>query len=123
MKGFSSEMFYLAAEVAGPTTVPLPDGHEERAVYVADGSVEIDGTPFEAGQMIILTPGFDATLRTPAAAKLMLLGGEHLPGRRHMYWNFVASSKDRIEQAKADWVAQRFDPIPGETEFIPLPGT
>lgn len=116
-----SGMFYLAAEVAEAAIVPLPDGHEERAVYVADGTVDVDGMPFGLGQMIVLTPGREITLRTPSAAKLMLLGGEHLPGKRYLDWNFVASSKERIEQAKADWAAQRFDKIPGETEFTPLP--
>ncbi len=116
-----SGMFYLAAEVAEAAIVPLPDDHEERAVYVADGTVDVDGMSFDVGQMIVLTPGHEIILRTPSAAKLMLLGGEHLPGKRYLDWNFVASSKERIEQAKADWATQRFDKIPGETEFIPLP--
>ncbi len=118
----ASDMFYLAAEVSEAAAVAIPGDHEERAVYLAEGGADIDGMPFQPGQMIVLTPGRDITLRTQSAAKLMLLGGEPMDGgRRHVWWNFVASTKERIEAAKADWLEGRFEKIPGETEFIPLP--
>jgi redox-sensitive bicupin YhaK (pirin superfamily) len=95
----------------------------ERAIYVVSGAVQIAGhdAPCDAGQLVVLRPGMPATLTATGDARLMLLGGQPFPERRLVFWNFVSSRPDRIEQAKADWRAGRFDPVPGETEWIPLP--
>ncbi len=96
--------------------------HEERAVFVIDGTVEVGDMPYGNGTMVVLTPGETVKLRAMGAARAMLLGGARLDGPRHLWWNFVSSSKERIEQAKADWKAGRFGTIPGDDkEFIPLP--
>ena len=75
----------------------------------------------EPGSMLVLRPGMPVTIEAMDDARLMLLGGAPMDGPRHMWWNFVSSSQERIEQAKADWKAGRFGQVPGETEFIPLP--
>jgi redox-sensitive bicupin YhaK (pirin superfamily) len=87
----------------------------------ADDAAVIDGDVFEAGQLLVLRPGDAVTVTARDAARLMLLGGAPMDGPRHIWWNFVSSRKERIEQAKADWKAGRFDAVPGEIEFIPLP--
>lgn len=117
-----SDLFYADALLEAGARLELPADHEERAIYVVEGTVEIAGDSFEAGRLLVLRPGdaIVAAARTPA--RLLLLGGEPMDGPRHIWWNFVSSSKERIEQAKADWLAGRFPPVPGETEFIPLPG-
>lgn len=106
--------------VAGAATRVSP-GWPERALYVSAGDVEIADARFSEGQLIVLAPGAEARLRALSNARVMLIGGEPLDGPRHIWWNFVSSSQDRIEQAKADWKAGRFAAVPGETEFIPLP--
>jgi redox-sensitive bicupin YhaK (pirin superfamily) len=88
---------------------------------LVDGTLEIAGSRFDAGQLLVFHPGDKVTLRAVTPARFMLLGGEPMDGPRYIWWNFVASSKDRIEQAKADWQADRFAPVPGDAEFIPLP--
>jgi redox-sensitive bicupin YhaK (pirin superfamily) len=103
------------------TKLPLPAEHEERAVYVAGGEVEVAGDRFPAGQLLVFRPGDQISLTASKSARLLLLGGEPMDGPRYIWWNFVATRRDRIEQAKADWRAGRFLPVPGETEFIPLP--
>ncbi|MEE4378957.1 MAG: pirin family protein [Candidatus Competibacteraceae bacterium] len=120
VKTFSA-MFYLDVQVPAGRSVALSADLGERAVYVVDGAVEIDNQHFETGKMIVLQPGVEGKIYAAKAARIMLLGGESLEGQRHIWWNFVSSSKERIEQAKADWSAGRFAPVPGETEFIPLP--
>ena len=80
----------------------------------------LDGEPLPAQQMVVLQPGEQPRLGAAADARVVLIGGEPL-GHRFMVWNFVSSRKERIVQAQDDWRAQRFDPVPGETEFIPLP--
>ena len=120
-----SEMFYADASLAAGARLPLPVEHEERAAYVVEGEVEIDrdGGAFGAGQLVVFKPRAAVTISAMNAspARLMLLGGEPLDGHRHIWWNFVSSSGERIEQAKADWKAGRFAPVPEETERIPLP--
>jgi redox-sensitive bicupin YhaK (pirin superfamily) len=116
-----SAMFYADAALQTGARLTLPAEYEERAVYVAMGEIEIAGTRYPAGQLLVFRPGDAIDLRAVADARVMLLGGEPMDGPRHIWWNFVSSSKDRIEQAKADWKAGRFGPVPGETEFIPLP--
>ena len=116
-----SSMFYIDVEVESDARVELPSDHEERAAYVVSGSIEIDGERFGAGQMLVFAPGAAASFAATAAARVMLFGGEPL-GEVHVFWNFVSRSEDRIEKAKADWRAGRFAAVPGETEYIPLPG-
>jgi redox-sensitive bicupin YhaK (pirin superfamily) len=117
-----SEMFYADARLEAGASLPFDAEHEQRAVHVASGAVEIGGTAFDAGQMIVLRPGEPATFTAREPARLMLLGGAALDGPRYIWWNFVSSRKERIEQAKADWKARRFAIVPGdEAEFIPLP--
>lgn len=119
----SSPLFYADATLAPGAVAPLPDGHEERGAYVVGGSVEVAGVWFEAGRMLLFRTGDGIALRAgPEGARLLLLGGAAMDGPRFMFWNFVSSSRERIEQAKADWKAGRFGAVPGdEREFIPLP--
>ena len=122
-----SEMFYADITLVEGARLPIPFEHEERAAYIVEGSVELlphDGT-YSAGQLLIFKPGAEITLRAHGSSpvRMMLLGGEPMDGARHIWWNFVSSSKERIEQAKEDWRTGRFAPVPEETEFIPLPGS
>ena len=122
-----SEMFYADAMIDAGARLPLPDGHEDRAIYVLDGRIEIAGDQFEAGRMMVFRPGDRITVTALEASRLMLLGGETLGGPRHIWWNFVASSRERIEAAKqawreGDWQHGRFRlPQGDDAEFIPLP--
>ena len=97
-----------------------PD-HEERAIYVVDGEVEIAGERYEAPRLLIFRPGDRITVKAIRPTRMMFLGGDALEGPRHIWWNFVSSSKERIEQAKQDWKTGRFAHVPQEHEFIPLP--
>lgn len=115
------DTLYADITLDAGATVALPQETEERAIYVLSGSVMIDGTEFPSGHMLVLRSGRAIDVTAGKAARLMLCGGAALDGPRHMYWNFVSSSKDRIEQAKDDWRNDRFAKVPGETEFIPLP--
>ncbi|MGR3465384.1 pirin family protein [Limimaricola sp.] len=121
------ELFHADAELAPGAALPLPDDHEDRGVHVLAGSVEVAGQIFEAGRMMVFRPGDRVSLRAGAAgARIALLGGATMPGPRHIWWNFVASSPERIEAAKAAWRAGdfthgRFRLPPGESEHIPLP--
>ena len=123
-----SEMFYVDAELAAGAALPMPDDHEDRGAYVMTGSVEIAGDVFAEGRMMVFRPGDAVTLKArESGARVLLLGGETMNGSRHIWWNFVASSKDKIEAAKqawaeGDWEHGRFQLPPGDTdEFIPLP--
>ena len=121
-----SEMFYADVTLVEGARIPVPAEHEERAAYIVDGSVELlpEGVTYNAGQLLIFKPGEEIVLQAPVtSARLMLLGGEPLDGPRHIWWNFVSSSTERIEQAKEDWKMGRFARVPDETEFIPLPGS
>jgi redox-sensitive bicupin YhaK (pirin superfamily) len=116
-----SPLFYLHCELAAGGTANLPDHYPERAAYVASGTVEAEGRRFSAGHMVVFGPG-PATLQASTPATLMLLGGEPV-GERFIDWNFVSSSKERIEQARADWRAGRMKlPDLDNQEFIALPG-
>ena len=119
---FVSSILYVHAEWARADTLPLPpeDEHEQRAVYVVRGAVMIAGRRIEAGTMAVLDTAA-TTLDAEADTVAMLLGGASIDGERQVWWNFVASSAERIEQAKRDWSEGRFAGVPGETEFIPLP--
>jgi hypothetical protein len=122
-----SDMFYADITLGEGARLPVPIEHEERAAYVVEGSIGLisEGGTFDAGQLLIFKPGEEIVLSAgaSASARLMLLGGEPLDGKRHIWWNFVSSSRERIEQAKEDWKAGRFSPVPEEAEFIPLPET
>ncbi|MBV1929857.1 MAG: pirin family protein [Sulfitobacter sp.] len=123
-----SEMFYADAVLEAGALLPMPDNHEDRGIYVTDGSIEVAGDTFQSGQMMVFRPGDAITVKAgPAGARLMLLGGETLNGPRHIWWNFVASSQEKIEVAKeawaaGDWEHGRFQLPPSDDgEFIPLP--
>jgi redox-sensitive bicupin YhaK (pirin superfamily) len=117
-----SEIFYADVRFAEGASLAMTDEHEERAVLVVDGTVQINGAPYGKGAMVLLDAKERATLAAAAPARAMLLGGAPLDGPRHVWWNFVSSSRERIEKAKADWTAMRFGTIPGDDkEFIPLP--
>jgi len=109
------------AKMAAGTTLALPAEHEERSAYVLSGAIEIGGHRIEPGRLLVFRPGEEVAIHAPVATRLLLLGGETMDGPRHLWWNFVSSSKERIEQAKADWKAGRFEHFIDETEFIPLP--
>jgi redox-sensitive bicupin YhaK (pirin superfamily) len=112
---------YVDARMHSAATLAVPADHEERAVYVAVGEMELEGTRLQEGQMAVLAPGGQPRMRALRDARIMLLGGGRFPTPRHIWWNFVASTPERIETAKQRWKMQRFPPVPGETEFIPLP--
>ena len=118
-----SALFYADATLAPSAVLPMPDQHEERGAYVVEGSVKVAGTVFAAGRMLLFRQGDRLALTAgPQGARLLLLGGAVMDGPRYIFWNFVSSSRDRIEQAKADWKAARFGTVAGdEQEFIPLP--
>ena len=124
----ASDMFYVDAVLQPGAAIPLPDDHEDRGAYVVEGEVNVAGDSFAAGRMMVFRPGDAVSLRAGAqGARVMLLGGATLNGPRHIWWNFVASSKDRIDTAKeawraGDWAHGRFRLPPGDdAEFIPLP--
>jgi redox-sensitive bicupin YhaK (pirin superfamily) len=102
--------------------VEIEPTHEERALYLLSGTVEIDGTRHEEGRLLVLRRGAHVTVKAESDARLMLYGGEPMEGPRYIWWNFVSSRPERIEQAKEEWARGRFDTVPGdEAEFIPLP--
>jgi hypothetical protein len=116
-----SPWFYVEVALEAGMSVPLDADHEERAIYIVDGEIAIAGDRYEAPQLLIFRPGDRITVRSTKPARMMFLGGDALEGPRHIWWNFVSSSKERIEQAKQDWKTGRFAPVPNEHEFIPLP--
>ena len=124
----ASEMFYADALLQPGARLPMPDDHEDRGAYVVSGRVEIAGQRYEAGQMMVFRPGDRVSMTAgDEGARVMILGGETLEGPRYIWWNFVASSKERIEEAKeawraGDWEHGRFQlPPTDKEEFIPLP--
>jgi hypothetical protein len=116
-------MFYADVSLAAGSTLRLNDEHEQRAIYVVQGAVQIGSQLIDEGRLIVLLPGQLVRVGAKSPARLMLLGGARLDGARHLWWNFVSSSSARIEQAKSDWREGRFPAVPGESEFIPLPST
>lgn len=116
-----SDLFYADLSLAAGASFALAPEHEERAAYPIEGEVEIAGAVFGPGQLLAFRRGAEIVLRAVTKTRLLLLGGAPLDGQRHLWWNFVSSSSERLEQAKADWKAGRFPPVPGETELIPLP--
>jgi redox-sensitive bicupin YhaK (pirin superfamily) len=116
-----SPWFYAEVKIAAGRSAPLDNDYEERAIYVVSGEVEIAGDLFEGPRLLIFRPGDRITVTAKSDSRLMFLGGAALDGPRYLWWNFVSSSKDRIESAKEDWKQGRFAIVPQETEFIPLP--
>jgi redox-sensitive bicupin YhaK (pirin superfamily) len=116
-----SDWFYVELRLAAGAKAPLDADYEQRALYLVDGAIEIAGERFEEPQLLIFSPGAAISIRALSDARMMLLGGAPLDGRRFVWWNLVSSSKDRIEQAKRDWRGGRFPSVPGDSEFIPLP--
>jgi redox-sensitive bicupin YhaK (pirin superfamily) len=112
---------YVHTKFAAGATFAMPMEHEERAVYVVQGEVAVGDAMVTEGQLAILAPGSEVVLRANGEARAMLLGGDRFPTPRFIWWNFVASSPERIEQAKQRWAKREFAAVPGETEFIPLP--
>jgi len=116
-----SSMFYADIVMQAGTSVAVPDEHAERAAYIVEGEIEVEGSKFGEGTLLLFEEGESARLRALRASRVAVLGGAPLDGERHIWWNFVASSPERIERAKRDWANGMFAHIPGETEFIPLP--
>jgi hypothetical protein len=117
-----SPMFYLDAEFSPGGELTLTEEYEERAIYAAQGEVTLgDGTTIAEGTMAVLNPGVEVVVTAKDKARVMLLGGAPLDGSRHLWWNFVASSPERLQKARDDWKNGRFAMVPGDDEFIPLP--
>lgn len=114
-------MIYADVALEAGASVPFDPDYEERGIYTVKGEIDIAGDRFGPGQLLVFKPGDRITVRALSPARMMFLGGAPMEGRRYIWWNFVSSRKDRIDQAKADWSQGRFDSVPGETEFIPLP--
>jgi redox-sensitive bicupin YhaK (pirin superfamily) len=135
-----SPLLYLDARLPAGTTFALPAEHRERAAYIVSGAVDVEGERrvgnerrvedgaadrardgrYEAGILLVAREGAHLELTAREPSRVVVIGGEPV-GTRHIWWNFVSSSKSRIEQAKEDWRAMRFGKVPGDDEFIPLP--
>jgi redox-sensitive bicupin YhaK (pirin superfamily) len=117
-----SQTIYADILLGGGSSIPIDADADERAVLVTEGDASLDGDRLEPFTLYVLAPGHMMTLRAETPSRIMLLGGEAFTTQRHVFWNFVSSSRDRINQAKEDWKARRFPLVPGdEEEFIPLP--
>lgn len=117
-----AETIYADIVLEPGASIPIDAGAEERAVYLALGEAELDGMPLALNTLYVLKPDTAMTLRSASGGRVMLCGGEAFTTPRHVWWNFVSSRKDRIDQAKRDWQAGRFALVPGdEKEFIPIP--
>ena len=116
-----AETIYAEIVLAPGAAIPIEAGADERAVMLVGGEGSLDGQSLNLYELNVLAPGAAMTLRSDRGGRAMLLGGEAFSSHRYVYWNFVSSSRERIEQAKEDWRAGRFDQVPGEHEFIPLP--
>lgn len=114
-------LFYAHAEAPAGSTLTLPGDYAERAVYVVSGGLAYGGTEVEAGELGVVETDTAGVFQVTRDSRLMLLGGDPPASRRHLWWNLVSSSPERIEQAKADWRSGRFPKVPGDDEFIPLP--
>ncbi|MBN9415055.1 MAG: pirin family protein [Candidatus Eremiobacteraeota bacterium] len=115
------DTLYVDIQLDQGQRISLPPDAEERAVYLLEGELHTAGQDFDAGKMLVIRPGRSLDVRALTDCRFLLLGGATMDGPRHIWWNFVASSQERIEQAKRDWADDRFAKVPGETEFIPLP--
>jgi hypothetical protein len=120
---FPHDALFAEAVLAPGAVLPLDPDYDERAIYVASGEIDIAGDTFSEGRLLVFKPGDRISILAVAQSRLMVLGGEPMDGPRHIWWNFVSSSKERIDEAKEDWRTGRFAPVPGdEKEIIPLPG-
>ncbi|MEO6920648.1 MAG: pirin family protein [Collimonas sp.] len=117
----NSPTLYVAAEMTAGAEFTLAPEYPQQAVYVAGGSVTIDGEALEMGVLAVLQPGIPVKIAANETAQVMLLGGAPIDGPRSIWWNFVASKPELIETAKQNWREQRFDPVPGDNEWIQLP--
>lgn len=116
-----TETLYADIHLAAGACIELPNV-DERAIYMLEGAVRVRDCDFGANAFVVITKGTEIVIEAIADAHLIVVGGETMDGPRHIWWNLVSSSKDRIEEAKADWKAGRFPLVPGdEKEFIPLP--
>ena len=112
----------MDAQLADGAAIEVPDEHQQRACYVALGRIEIDDKAYDEGQFVVLAADAGPVrVRALQASRVMLAGGAPLDGPRHIYWNFVSSTRERIEAASRDWREHRFAPVPGDAERIPLP--
>jgi redox-sensitive bicupin YhaK (pirin superfamily) len=119
---FPHESLFAEVVLARGAVLPLDPDYDERAVYIASGEIDIAGDTFTQGRLLVFKPGDRISILANAQSRLVLLGGEPMDSARHIWWNFVSSSKERIEQAKEDWRRKRFALVPGDDkEFIPLP--
>jgi redox-sensitive bicupin YhaK (pirin superfamily) len=115
-------LFYVEARLDAGAKLELTDEYAQRAAYVVSGTIDCDGSSYREGTMLVFRDGKSACVVARTPAHVMLLGGAPLDGPRHVWWNFVSSSPERIERAKADWRNRRFPAVPGDdVEFIPLP--
>jgi redox-sensitive bicupin YhaK (pirin superfamily) len=118
----ASPTLYADVQLTAAAELALPTDHVERAFYVVSGQVACAGDVFGSGDLVILKPGAAVSLRAEEGARVMVLGGAPIDGERHIFWNFVSSSSERLERAKQDWKERRFPLVPGdEVEFTPLP--
>jgi redox-sensitive bicupin YhaK (pirin superfamily) len=115
-----AETLYLDIQVDPGATLTLAASHAERAIYSVDHAVTAGGEKVECHTLAVLDPGA-VTIAAPDGARLVVIGGEPISGYRHMWWNFVSSRKERIQQAKNDWLAQKMGAVPGDDEWTPLP--
>ena len=119
---FPWEALYAEAVLSPGAILPLDPDYDERAIYIVSGKVDIAGDEFGAGQLLVFKPGDRISILAVDQSRVMIVGGEPMDGPRHIWWNFVSSSQERIEQAKQEWKTGRFDTVPGDDkEFIPLP--
>jgi redox-sensitive bicupin YhaK (pirin superfamily) len=118
----TSETIFADVTLKAGATLPIEASHEERALYVVDGCIDIVGDNFASGRLLVLRAGDAVPVKAVQDTHLIIAGGEPMDGPRHIWWNFVSSRKERIEQAKAEWKSGYFGKVPGdEIEFIPLP--
>jgi len=117
-----SDTLYAELRLSAGRTVTVPSSYEERALFTLSGELEIGGARFSAGELLVIRPGANLDLTARQSVHVMLFGGAPMDGPRYIWWNFVSSRLERIEQAKEEWASGRFDTVPGDAEeFIPLP--
>ncbi len=116
-----TDTLYLDVELEAGGVFELPDDTEERGIYALSGEVEIAGIVHKPNQLLVFRPGDKVVVKALSPVRMMVMGGEAMDGPRHIWWNFVSSDKDRIEQAKEDWKNGKFAKVEGDAEFIPLP--
>ncbi|MDF2365846.1 pirin family protein [Sneathiella sp.] len=113
--------FFADLRLEADVSIPFTPDYDEAALYVVEGEIDIDGATVSAGTLVVLEKHPTVTLTSSKETVCVVLGGDALPEPRFMYWNFVSTSKERIERAQDDWREQRFDGVPGDTSFVPLP--